>query len=120
MPSRSETFHGEGDAAATEVDLKHFDAYMLVEVNHLRGIVDTTVGQLADVDKTVLMHADVDKSPEGGDVGHDAGQYHPLLDILDAGDILVEFEYLKSRTRVKAGFVQFLHYVLEGGKAAVG
>ena len=70
--------------------------------------------------QAVLVHADVDKGTEGGDVGDDAGQLHALFDILDAGDVLVEFEYLELGTGVETGFVQLFQDVLQGGQSAVG
>ena len=91
-----------------------------MQVHHFGGVVHPAVGQLADVHQPVLMHADVDKSTEGGDVGDNAGQLHALFYVFDAGDVLVELEYLELGTGVEAGLVQFFHDVLQGGQAAVG
>ncbi len=44
-----ETFHGEGDTVAAEVDVEDADVDVLVEVDYLGGVVHTAVGQLADM-----------------------------------------------------------------------
>ena len=92
---------------------------MLVQVDHLIGVVHTTIGHLADMHQAVLMYADVNEGAEGGDIGHNAGQHHALADILEAGDVLVELEHLKACTRVKARLLQLFHDVLQGRHATI-
>ena len=70
--------------------------------------------------QSVLVHADVDKGAESGDVGDDAGQHHSLAHILDAGDVLVELEDLELRAGVQSRFLKLLHDVLKRGQSAVG
>ena len=90
---------------ATEVDFEHLDLEMLMEVDHLVGIVDTAVGHLTDMHQAILMHTYVDKGTEGRDIGDNAWQHHALLDIFDACDILVKLEHFKLGPRVQSGFL---------------
>src|SRR5690606_28412756 len=64
--------HGKRDTAALEIDLDHRHHDLLAGAHHFGGIIDKFVRNLADVHETVLMHADIDEGPEGGDIGHDA------------------------------------------------
>ena len=59
---------------------------MLVELDHVGGVGDASRGHLRDVDEAVLMDADVDEGTEIGDVGDDAGQFHPLDEVVDGID----------------------------------
>ena len=52
---------------------------MLVDAYHVGRIADKTVGQLGYVHQPVFLDTDVDKAAKVGDVGHDAGQFHPFL-----------------------------------------
>ena len=92
---------------------------MLVEVDNLVGVVDTTIGHLANMHQTVLMHTDVDKSAESCDIGDNARQHHAFLDIFDACDVLVELEHLEFGTWVETWFFQLFHYILQCRHAAV-
>ena len=44
--------------------------------------------------QSVLMDADIDEGSEVGDVCDDTRQYHTLYEVVDGGDILVEFKLL--------------------------
>ena len=88
---------------------------MLGEVDDLRGVADTAVRQLGDVYQSVLVDADINKSSEGGDVGHYPGQNHALLEILNSRDVLVEFEDFELGSWVKSRLVEFFHDGLERG-----
>ena len=45
---------------------------------------------LGNVDETVLVNAYVHKGPEGGDIGYDSRDFHPLDQVVDGMDILRE------------------------------
>ena len=51
--------------------LMHLDLHAVADLDHLGRILDEAVGQLADVDQAVLVHADVHEGAEGGHVGDD-------------------------------------------------
>ena len=68
--------HAQGDAPALQVHLQHPDFYPLVHLDHLVRIPDKAIGQLADVDQTVLVDADVDKGAEVDHVQDCARQCH--------------------------------------------
>ena len=62
--------HGQANALARDVNLGHPHPHHIAGFHHLMRILDETVGELADMHQPVLMHADVDKGAEFGDVGH--------------------------------------------------
>ncbi len=71
-----------------------------MEADDLRGVGDEAVGELGDVDKTVLMDTDVDESTEVGDVRHDASEFHSYDEVVEGVDILVELEDFNLSTWV--------------------
>ena len=88
-----------------------------MERDHVGDIFDEVVGQLADVDKAVGLHSEVDESPEGGDVGDDAREAHADGEVVDGVHGGVEGEVLELLTGVATGFFEFCHYVAEGGES---
>src|ERR1700682_983570 len=80
----------------------------------LGGLLDETVGELADVDQTVLMHADVDEGSELGDVGDDALEYHVRLDVAKLAYLFVEAGCDELIARVAAGLAKFLEDIAYG------
>lgn len=87
-------FHCQTNPIPVHIDLKYFHANLLVQMYHFVRVFDVMVGHLADVDEAVLVHADVDKGTESGDVGHDAVEGHARTQILDFSDVLVKLECL--------------------------
>ena len=57
-------FHGQADAFAGHIHLKHFHLDDVAGLDHLARVVDELVAQLADVDQPVLVHAQIDKGAE--------------------------------------------------------
>ncbi len=86
---------------------------MLVELDHIIGILDIAVGQLRDMHQAVLMDADIDEGAEVGDVGHDARKLHARHEVVDGMHAGVELERLGFAARVEAGLLQFLHDIVE-------
>src|SRR5438477_10379506 len=80
--------HRQGNTPPCKVYVEDGDRHFLVHLHDVARILDVTVGKLTDMHETVLMHADVDKDAEGGDVRHDAREFHPRLDVLDFFDAL--------------------------------
>ena len=70
------------DALAIEVDAQHLDLDLLIDLNHLRGVVDPSPGHVGDVQQTVDA-AQVDEHAEVGDVLDDAGADLALGDVLE-------------------------------------
>jgi hypothetical protein len=54
----------------------------LSDLHDFVRVLDEVVRQLADVNEPVLMHSDVYKSAEGGNISHDAGQFHANGEVL--------------------------------------
>ena len=71
LVSLLQPFHGKRYALASQVYSDDANPYMLMEVNHLRGVADVAVGQLRYVYQSVLMDADVYEGSEIGDIRHD-------------------------------------------------
>ena len=72
------------------------------------GITDKPVGDLADVNKTVLMHADIHECTKVGYIGYDTGQLHTGLEVADDSHIFIEGKVLEGFARITAGFGQLL------------
>ena len=80
----------------------------------LCGVGDEAVGELGDVDKTVLMDTDVDEDTEVGDIRHDAREFHSYDEVVEGVDVLVEFEDFHLSTWVTARLLKFGEDVVEG------
>ena len=106
--------HCQANSISIRIDFQNLDSYLLVQMHHLVRVFDVMVGHLADVDEAVLMHADVDKSAEGSDVGHDAVEGHPNAQVVDGADVFIEFEGFKRLSWVAARFVQLAEDVVDG------
>ena len=106
--------HTQCDTFATNIDFDDTDANVLVEAYDLCGVGDKAVGELRDVDKTVLMDTDVNEGSEVGDIRHDAREFHSYDEVGEGVDILVEFEYFNLSTGVTARLLKFGEDVVEG------
>ena len=84
-------------------------------MDHFGGVGDAAVAQAADVDEAVLMHTDIDKAAEVGDIGDDPRQHHADGKVVDGVHVFVELEHFELRARVAAGFVKLVHDVLQRG-----
>ena len=58
-----------GNPFALEVYLKYRHPHPLLHFDHIRGIADEALSQLADVRQPVLVDANIDKGAETGHVG---------------------------------------------------
>ena len=91
--------------------------HLLMEMDDAVDVADKTVGDLRDMNQAILMDADVDKGPEVGDVGHNAGKLHAGNKIVDGMHPGIELESLYLGTRVASGLLQLLHDVAERRQA---
>lgn len=85
-----------------------------MEADDLRGVGDEAVGELGDVDKTVLMDTDVDEDAEVGDVRHDASEFHSYDEVVEGVDIFVELEDFNLSTWVTSRLLKLGEDVTEG------
>ncbi len=99
--------HGQADAFAGDIHLGHANPDDIPDLHNLVRVLHETVGKLADMHQPVLMHADIDKSPEGRDIGDRAFQRHARAQILDIFDALREAGGHKAGTRIAAGLFKF-------------
>ena len=83
----------------------------------LSSIFDKGVTELADVDETILMHADVHEGTKGGDVGDDSRQLHADGQILHVIDAFSKVEDFKLLARVTTWLGQLVHDVLQRRQA---
>ena len=58
------------------------------------------------INQPVLLDPDVDESPEGRDVRHDARQLHPRAQVVDRVHVGIEREDLQLLPRVEALLVE--------------
>lgn len=88
---------------------------MLVELDNLVGILNEFIGHLRDMNKSVLMNTYVNKSPEVGDVGHDARQFHTDIEVFYRVHVFIKAEFFKLFAGVKARLFEFFQNVVEVG-----
>ena len=69
------------------------------------------------MDEAVLMQANIHKRTKSRKIGHQAGQFHTHLEVLDVVDIVRKREFLRSLARVPSRFLQFQDDVVDGGQA---
>ncbi len=79
----------------------------MADFDHFSRILDKTVGKLADVDQPVLMHPDIHKGTEFGDVGDNAGKSHTRLKIINAVDPLGKGKCTEGCPGITARFGKF-------------
>ena len=99
---------------ATHIDFDDTDADVLMKADDLCGVGDEAVGELRDVDESVLMNTDVDEGSEVGDVRHDTGEFHSYDEVGEGMDILVEFEDFNLSTWIAPRLLKFGEDVAEG------
>ena len=109
--------HGEGDAFAGQVHLGHGHPDLLTYLHDLGRILHKAISQLTDMDQAILVHTDIHKGSEGGDVGHDARQFHARLEVFEFFDPFLESEDLEALARIPSGLGQLVEDVLEGRQA---
>ena len=68
--------HGQRHATALFIHTQHPNLDDVAHGDHFVRIADETVGQLADVDQSAVVHSDVDERPEVHHVEDRAGQLH--------------------------------------------
>ena len=107
--------HTQCDTFATHIDFDDTDTDVLMKAYDLCGVGDEAVGELGDVDKTVLMDTDIDKDTEVGDIRHDTREFHSYDEVGEGVDVLVEFEDFNPSTWVTPWLLKFGEDVVEGG-----
>ena len=85
-----------------------------MKVYDLCGVGDEAVGDLRDVDESVLMNTDVDEGSEVGNVCNDAREFHSYDEVREGMDILVEFEDFNLSTWVTPRLLELGEDVAEG------
>ena len=85
-----------------------------MKADDLCGVSDEAVGELRDVDESVLMNTDVDEGSEVGDVRHDTGEFHSYDEVVEGMDVLVEFEDFNLSTWVTPRLLKLGEDVAEG------
>ena len=93
-------FEGELDALALEVDTDDGDGDLLVQGEDLGGVCDPAVSHFRDMNKSVLMNAQVNEGSEIRYIGNNAGQYHSDLEVFDSVNGVVKSESFGLCARV--------------------
>ena len=79
---------------------------MLVDANNGGRVTHELAAELGYMYQSVFLDAHIDETTEIGDVGHDAGEYHAFLQVVNGLHVLVKLEYLNGLTRVTPRFFQ--------------
>ena len=99
--------HAQSHAFATLIDFYDTDTDVLMKVEDLCWVGDEAVGELRDVDESVLMNTDVDEGSEVGDVRHDTREFHSYDEVVEGMDVLVEFKDFNLSTWVAPWLLKF-------------
>ena len=71
--------HSQANSAALLVDRQDFNLYNIAYSKNFGGMINPFSADLGNVDKSVLMYADIDKSAEIDNVAHRTCKLHALL-----------------------------------------
>ncbi len=85
-----------------------------MKADDLCGVGDEAVGELRDVDKSVLMDTYVDEGSEVGDVRHDTREFHSYDEVVEGVNVLVEFEDFNLSTWIAPRLLKLGEDVAEG------
>ena len=107
--------HTQCDTFATHIDFNDTDTDVLMKADDLCWVGDEAVGELRDVDESILMNTDVDEGSEVRDVRHDTVEFHTYDEIVEGVDILVEFKDFNLSTGIAPWLLKFGEDVAEGG-----
>ena len=83
MPRRTWCDHGERDSAARFVNFDHPYLDDVADRNHVMGIANEPIRQLANVHQAAVVEADIDKGAEIDHVENAAEQFHAGLKIVE-------------------------------------
>ena len=86
--------HAQRDAFPLKVNSYDTNHHLLLNFYDTCRVFHEVVGELRDVHQPLDMNAYIDESSEVGDVRHDAWQNHPLAEVVDVVNRLVEGESL--------------------------
>jgi hypothetical protein len=114
LRGRHEGLDGESDAFGFKVGTEDLDLDDLAGFDGLGRLLDKTVGELADVDQTVLVDADVHEGSKLGDVGDDALKDHPGLNVGELADGLGEVGGDELVPWIATGLTEFFEDVRDG------
>jgi len=109
--------HAEADALTVDVLSGHVDLHHVTGLHHLVRILHEPVGESADMDKAVLVHADIHEGPKGRHVGDRALEPHPLAQDDDVAHALGKGRRLQTWARIAAGLLDLPEDVVDGGQA---
>ena len=107
--------HTQCDTFAAHIYFDDTDADVLMKADDLCGVGDEAVGELRDVDESVLMDTDVDEDAEVRNIRHDAREFHSYDEVGEGVDVLVEFEYFNLSTGIAPRLLKLGEDVAEGG-----
>ena len=82
------------------VHLQHAHVHLLVKRNDFVRVAHIAVGQLRNMHQTFLVHPDVYETTEIRNIGNDARQYHPFLQVVHRMHIGIERKGLYFAARV--------------------
>ena len=76
--------------------------------------------QFGNVDQTVLVHAEIDKSAEVGDVGHAAFELHAFLQVGDFPHVLAKLRHNELIARIASRFQKLVTNISDRIPAGFG
>lgn len=106
--------HRETDPFARDIHLGDANLNDIARFHDFMRVFYEFVGQLADMDKSVLMNADIDEGAKGRDIGDGPLKAHSGFEVGDRIYIVGEARCFKLGSRIAAGFLEFRQNVPNG------
>jgi len=91
--------------------------YNIAHLQHLCGVLDKAIADLGDMDQTIIMDTDINKSTEIDYISHRPLQNHPLFEIFQGQYIGFQNGAGQLVPRVSAGLLQKGGNILQGRQA---
>ena len=98
--------HRQRDALLLQIDRDDADLHNVADRNYLGGMLDKAIGQLGDMHKAVLMHADIHKRTKVDDVADGALEDHVGLEVLHLHDVGAQLGRRQRVAQVASGLLQ--------------
>ena len=96
--------HRQTDPVLFRVDGQDPDFDRLTDFQNVGRMTDVSVGNLRNMNESVLMDADIDESAEIDDVPDRDRQFHAHLQVVDIHDIRTEFRFRQTVADVPPRF----------------
>ena len=105
--------HCERNAFFVKVDTLYLDRNHVADRQHLRGVLNESVGYFGDMHKSVLMNADVHESAEVDDVSDSTRKLHTGCEVAHIHNVCAEHGEGETVTNVASRLFKLANDIVE-------